>query len=124
MRVPAVAEQVPRLRRAVQDFVAECDGLAVPWFAIALSLTEACSNVVRHAYPNGDGEICLTVEIDDQHLIIEITDDGVGLDARSPTKGQGLGLTIMSELAETRITSGGQGTRVQLSFPRQPDGRD
>ena len=59
--VRADADQVPRLRHAVQAFVeAYCAGNNDLGSTVALAVTEACTNVVRHAYPAGDGEIELT----------------------------------------------------------------
>src|SRR5689334_2264108 len=63
-RVPADARQVPALRHAVEDFAnAHCE-LGDVRAAVALCVTEACSNVVRHAYPDGGGELSLVAWMD------------------------------------------------------------
>jgi anti-sigma regulatory factor (Ser/Thr protein kinase) len=119
-RVPATADQVPLLRRAVTGFAdAHCDHASDVQHAVALAVTEACANAVLRAYPDRDGELALSAGLDDGHLVVEIADDGIGLDGSSRHHdGLGLGLPLMHELAEAQIASDRAGTRVQLRFPR------
>ena len=116
--VPADAEQVPTLRHAAQTFAADYTDLDTQR-AVALAVTEACANVVRHAYPNRQpGMLTLTGQLDLTHLTFEITDHGVGLDHPTHEPSLGMGLAIMHSLADTHITSNSHGTHVQLRFPR------
>lgn len=118
-RVPADAEQVPRLRAAVTAFSSEhCDHSDETREIIALAVTEACSNVVRHAYPDTRGELALTASLDNDELTLLVTDEGVGLNSETHRPGLGLGLPLMHQLATTTITSNRHGTRVLLRFPR------
>ena len=118
--VPAEANQVPRLRRAAVSFAeAHTTPSDETRAAIALAVTEACTNVVRHAYPNRDGEITFTMRLDDGNLIATIIDHGIGLHAahRSATHNAGLGLPLMHALADTHMTTNHHGTHVELRFP-------
>ncbi len=116
--VPADADQVPTLRHAAQRFAADHADLDTQR-AIALAVTEACANVVRHAYPNRQpGTLTVTGRLDKTHLTFDITDHGVGLDHPTQEPGLGMGLAIMHSLADTHITSTRHGTHVQLRFPR------
>ena len=45
---------------------------------LKLALTEACSNSVRHAYPQGEGQVEIRYELHDDRLVIEVADDGEG----------------------------------------------
>ncbi len=84
---------------------------------IALAVTEAATNVVRHAYPDRPGMIDVLAEADDDHLSIRIADAGVGIGKRSRDRGMGAGLRIMAGLADTRVISRpGEGTAVELVF--------
>jgi serine/threonine-protein kinase RsbW len=117
-RVPADADQVPRLRRAATAFAgAFCDHDTE--LAIALAVTEACTNVVRHAYPAGDGELSLTARLEATDLVFEIIDHGTGIVAPSAPGSLGVGLVVMRRLADARITSDSHGTHVELRFPRR-----
>ncbi len=56
---------------------------------LKLAITEACSNSVRHAYPDGAGSVEIRYELHADRLVVEVRDDGVG-GARA---GAGSGLT-------------------------------
>ena len=78
-------------------------------FNIDLALSEACANVVRHAYKDrepGDLEILVTLHYKDC-IEIEVADWGSGFDSwpvnvqnAAPHAEGGRGLFIMSELAD------------------------
>jgi anti-sigma regulatory factor (Ser/Thr protein kinase) len=46
---------------------------------VALATTEACDNVVRHAYPRAVGVLHLVARIDRRVLLVVVADAGVGL---------------------------------------------
>ena len=84
-RYPAEAESVPAVRHAVGDALTAAgftDGDVR--FSIALAVTEATANAVRHAYPHdAQGQIEVRVDYTASHgVVITITDHGVGMDAR------------------------------------------
>src|SRR5205085_8311700 len=72
---------------------------------LKLALTEACSNSVRHAYDNGEGEVEILYELHDDRLEIEVADDGAGFDERSRGAGEdelaegGRGIAIIRPIA-------------------------
>jgi serine/threonine-protein kinase RsbW len=47
---------------------------------LKLALTEACSNSVRHAYDDEDGQVHMVFTMHDDRVVIEICDDGAGFD--------------------------------------------
>src|SRR5215210_4809683 len=64
LRTAAEAARVAHVRRAVSAF-AEVLGVAPGVLAdLRLALTEACANVVEHAYPAGAGVLEVQVEPD------------------------------------------------------------
>jgi serine/threonine-protein kinase RsbW len=120
-RVPAHADQLSFLRRVVGQFAAEqCGNAAELHDPLMLAVTEACTNVILHAYgTDGEGHINLRAWVDRRHLLVEVRDQGVGVDQPSPSKGLGLGLGLLRTLAEARISTS-VGTTVHLRFPREP----
>jgi serine/threonine-protein kinase RsbW len=96
-----------------------CDHSEETRQAVALAVTEACSNVVRHAYPDTPGELTLTAWVVDDDLTLLVVDQGIGLNGTRYDAGLGLGLLLMRRLATTTITSNQHGTEVRLGFPRR-----
>jgi anti-sigma regulatory factor (Ser/Thr protein kinase) len=114
-RVPAHARQLPLLRRAAVEFVADRCPAGNLLDRVALAVTEACSNVIQHAYPAGGGILVLDADVVDTVLIITVTDYGVGMEAPSAKAGLGVGLRLLNSLADTRIRRDG-GTVVEMRF--------
>jgi anti-sigma regulatory factor (Ser/Thr protein kinase) len=119
---PAEAEQVPVARQAVAEF---CEQIGVPAPVIddvKLVVTEACTNVVLHAY---DGDATrehtfeLSAHLEPGALLVSVSDQGRGIGAPSRNRGLGLGLRLALQLAggvHTREGNGGLGTRLTMRF--------
>jgi anti-sigma regulatory factor (Ser/Thr protein kinase) len=118
-RFPAKPECVPVMRHRVAQVVA---GLGVDEEAVALTVTEAVANAVRHAYPGGGGEVRLAVSVDDQEVVLLVTDEGIGVRgftaSRSADAGLGLGL-IRALSSRVRIEPSSDGTLVEMAFRRR-----
>jgi serine/threonine-protein kinase RsbW len=116
-RLPARASSVPQARRAVADFMgSHSSQSAAVILDIALGVTEACANVVRHAYPDGGGEVEVEAAIVDGDLVVCVSDAGVGFEHPPREPGAGLGVPLMERLASTTIHSRPGSTRVQMRF--------
>jgi len=87
---------------------------------VRLAVTEACTNVVRHAYADGDGTIDVVVHPKGSELEVIVEDKGRGLGPSPDTSGPGLGLPLIAALADRleidRSTSAG--SRLVMSFVR------
>jgi anti-sigma regulatory factor (Ser/Thr protein kinase) len=118
-RFPARPEYVPLMRHRVAQVVA---GLRVDEEAVALTVTEAVANAVRHAYPGGGGEVRLAVSVDDEEVVVVVTDEGIGVRGftanRSADAGLGLGL-IRALANRVRIEPSSDGTLVEMVFGRR-----
>jgi anti-sigma regulatory factor (Ser/Thr protein kinase) len=69
---------------------------------IRLAVTEACANVVVHAYPDGvDGPMEVIASKDDDALIVLVRDWGRGIGPRPDSPGLGLGLPLIAALADS-----------------------
>ena len=99
---------------------------------LKLAITEACSNAVRHAYPDHvDGIVRLYVSLEPETVTIEVADDGRGFDADSLSswdssrmREEGMGFSIMRAVVdELEIEStSSAGTVVRLVKRLSADG--
>ena len=94
---------------------------------LAVAVTEACSNVVRHA-PDG-GSYRLAVDINDDRCVIEVRDAGPGFEQRIPLsvsldQDGGRGLLLMRALVdELRFDHGRPGvTVIMIRYLRRDTG--
>jgi serine/threonine-protein kinase RsbW len=99
---PARAESLPPVRRTVARRAEELGADGPVAEAVALAVTEACTNVVVHAYRGDSGAADMTVSVErsDDGLRVCVADDGVGMVPRSDSPGLGLGMPLISELTD------------------------
>jgi serine/threonine-protein kinase RsbW len=88
------------------------------------SVSEACNNVVLHAYAGRPGPMDVRVFVDDDAIRVSVEDRGVGVPEPGAAIGDGsggLGVSVMQALArEVRLVARqGGGTEVEMRF----DGR-
>jgi serine/threonine-protein kinase RsbW len=102
LKLPARAENVAVVRHAFGGFA---EALSVDEQTLAdikLAITEACTNVVIHAYDDDqDGSLEVDASIDRRRLTVVIRDRGRGIVPRPDSPGLGLGLPLIATLAET-----------------------
>lgn len=101
LTLPARAENVAVVRHA---FGGLGDALDVPDHALAdvkLAVTEACTNVVVHAYPDGDGPMSVSAGLSNGSLTVVVSDEGRGILPRPDSPGLGLGLPLIATLASS-----------------------
>ncbi|MDQ6836333.1 MAG: ATP-binding protein [Actinomycetota bacterium] len=86
------------------------------------AVSEACNNIVLHAYGGEPGPMSVSLFIDER-LRVTVEDRGVGLPAREPP--DGIGLSVIRALAAdvTLRSEPGQGTQVQMEFEIEHNGR-
>jgi serine/threonine-protein kinase RsbW len=116
LELTAEAEKLILVRQAIEGVLDESVDRAFV-HDVKLAVSEACSNVVKHAYA-GSGP--LTVELAlDRELEIVVRDSGgwsmpsVELDPQSA----GVGIALIRELADRcEIASSDSGTSVRMSF--------
>ena len=92
---------------------------------LKLAVTEACGNAVRHAYPDGVGDVSVSYVVSKNVLEMIVEDQGTGLENRDisdePISGpleSGMGISIMRTIVdELDIHTGadGRGTVVRMS---------
>src|SRR4051794_41974832 len=116
--LPARAENVAVVRHAVGGLGEVLDVDDQTLSDIKLAVTEACTNVVVHAYPNSEGPMGLRASVDDGVLRVVVVDEGRGILPRADSPGLGLGLPLIATLAESLElgTGANEETEVRMSF--------
>jgi serine/threonine-protein kinase RsbW len=108
--------------RARREICAALHGLAVDVAAVELSVSEAVSNVVLHAYRDRPGatdeeRVDVRLTADAEGVWVVVTDHGVGMSPRDDSPGLGLGLSVIAKLSDQLlIVQGETGTRVHMRF--------
>jgi len=116
--LPATTDILRRAREEVVT-IAETDGAAKSVTdEVQLAVNEAVTNVLRHAYANGEGTLELGVGSNGHELTVVVRDWGKGFD---PTH-EGLGLRIIARCTKRYMiaASPGGGTEVVMTFDLRP----
>jgi anti-sigma regulatory factor (Ser/Thr protein kinase) len=123
LSLPATAGNVAVVRRALEAVAEE---LALPRRLLEdmrLAVTEACTNVVRHAYSGAEADQASALRVDllphARGMRVIVEDRGRGLGPSPDTGGPGLGLPLIATLtSELQVTDGAghKGSRIAMSF--------
>jgi anti-sigma regulatory factor (Ser/Thr protein kinase) len=119
---PATPEAGPILRKALAAVARECGLGEQRVNDVKLAVTEAVTNVIRHAYDRQTpGEVIATADVDAGTLRIVIADTGAGMGSRSDNPGLGLGLPLIARLADTvEVVRKSPGTEIHITFACPP----
>jgi anti-sigma regulatory factor (Ser/Thr protein kinase) len=121
LTLPARPENVAVVRHVLGAFA---EALMLPDPVIEdmrLAVTEACTNVVRHAYADGQpGPIEILIRPTGDRLQVTVADRGRGLGPSPDTSGPGLGLPLIAALTDSFEIERGPsaGSRLVMSFRR------
>jgi serine/threonine-protein kinase RsbW len=114
------AENVLLVRETLTG-VAEATGLdGSELNDVRTAVTEACNNVVLHAYAGEEGPLEVEIAVDPHRLGVTVRDHGVGIDGGAPpSEGEpGIGIPVIQALSdEVEFTEPpGGGTEVRMGF--------
>jgi len=100
-RLPAYPQSIGPLRRAVVQFASGCGASQRQCEDIALAVSEALSNVVKHAYVGRGtpGPVTAEVSARGSTLVVVVCDEGTGIPAHD-SRGVGIGLRLILRLTE------------------------
>ena len=119
LTVPARPENVSVIRHVI-GALGEALALPAPLIDdVRLAVTEACTNVVRHAYES-EGTIDVVVRPRGDTLEVVVADEGRGIGPSPDTAGPGLGLPLIAALADNLEIERdrGSGSRLVMRFLR------
>lgn len=130
LALPADSTSVRRAREAVGEAVRKVGGDRRLADDVRLCVSEAVSNVVRHAYAGvRSGAAEIVVERENNELSVVVRDSGKGATPAKRAKSGGFGLKIIDKLtsAYTFESKPDAGTEVRMVFPigdhSRPDDR-
>jgi serine/threonine-protein kinase RsbW len=122
--MPAKSEYLILARLALAGIAHEVPMSESVLADLKLAVTEACGNVVRHAYPGASGAVHVRYEVIDDRIAIEVEDRGGGVEPAAPFEladgmpvESGMGLAIIQAIVdEFEIDAGGEtgGTVVRM----------
>ena len=120
-RLPARPESITALRHSAVEYAARGGVSPRRREDVALAVSEAVSNVVVHAYDGRDepGDVLLHAWIDEDALQVAVSDAGNGIGRRSRRPGLGVGLSLMSQVADAlrlERDAAVRGLRVRMTF--------
>ena len=121
LNMPARAEGVGVVRQALAGMA---DALAFDPAVLSdmkMAVTEACTNVVVHAYEEAAGLLEVHMLAGEEDLTIVVRDHGAGIQpkpARTAPPALGLGLPLIAALSDAFELRGtaGRGTEVRMTF--------
>jgi len=125
LTLPARPENVSVIRHVLGAFA---EALRLPDELVEdlrLAVTEACTNVVRHAYPpEQPGPVEISIVPSEDQVSVVVADCGRGIGSSSDTTGPGLGLPLIAAIADEVevLPVPGGGSRVAMTFARHRPG--
>jgi serine/threonine-protein kinase RsbW len=119
-RFRARSDAIAAARRAALTYAREHSVPADKLDAIALAVSEAATNVVMHAYRDRGqpGTFTLGLDLDEDSLMVDVLDEGIGLGPRDDSPGLGFGLPIIANVTDAYalVPTDDGGTRVSMRF--------
>ena len=117
-RLAAVPASVPRARALVREVAERCGASEDQVSDIALAVTEAAANAVRHAYPSAAvGVFEIETDLTAGEFVIRVRDYGTFRSPRPTPEGLGVGLLVMQKVADGCVIEACEpGTLVTLRF--------
>ena len=114
-------QAVETVRGVLEHLASRCPCARATLEDAKLAVSEACSNVVRHAYrtAGAPGSLEVTARLVPGGMDVTVADQGSGIRPRAPLRGEGLGmgLPLMAALARRlEIRRRGARTEVLMCF--------
>jgi serine/threonine-protein kinase RsbW len=121
LTMPARPEGVGVVRQALAGMADALDFEASVLADMKMAVTEACTNVVVHAYDADAGVLEVEMRAAEDGLTIVVRDHGSGIQprpARAEPPALGLGLPLIAALSDAFELRGsaGRGTEVRMTF--------
>jgi serine/threonine-protein kinase RsbW len=116
LTLPARAENVAVVRHAFGGLGDALDISDQVLADVKLAVTEACTNVVVHAYGAGEGPMEVAATVDGEVLRVTVRDEGLGIVPRPDSPGLGLGLPLIATLTDSLELGKASDNRTEVSM--------
>lgn len=115
---PATPQAVAEARAKLARFAADAGATPEQVDSVRLAVSEALTNSVIHAYRGEPGSVYVNAAFVSGELWILISDDGCGLTPSADRPGLGLGLGLISQVADdfAIVSRASGGTEVRIRF--------
>ncbi|MEX2554165.1 MAG: SpoIIE family protein phosphatase [Actinomycetota bacterium] len=115
LSLPAQPERLAGIRRILGRWLRQNGSSPMDTADILVACTEACANVIQHAYPSKDGPIDIVASADGGAITIGVRDFGIWMPEASASDGSNRGLLLMRGLMDSvDVVSGPEGTNVLM----------
>jgi anti-sigma regulatory factor (Ser/Thr protein kinase) len=104
IRRPAVPASVPQVRHLLHTWLTDHEVTGDDSFEVLIATTEACANVVTHAYGLKVGAMDVNARLSGHGILVVVTDDGRWRTAATNDGGRGLSI-IRSVMDEVEIVT-------------------
>jgi serine/threonine-protein kinase RsbW len=127
LTIPAKAEYITLCRLALAGISRYRPVPDETLHDLKLALTEACTNSIRHAYEDAEGQVEVLYEVASDALAIQVTDAGEGFMPAEQAEPEemsesGLGLAIIDSLSDELVIEQLEGKGSRLRFVKRLDG--
>ena len=124
LRLTSRPENVRLVRQMLHGVAEALDLEDIDLDDISTAVTEACNNVVLHAYDDGEGVLEVEVYLYPalSELEVLVRDHGMGIQPHIPAAGNrrslpGIGVPVIQALVQSvKFTGTGRGTEVRMRF--------
>lgn len=122
LTLPARPENIALVRHVVEAVSRNLPVEAATVEDMRLAVTEACTNVVRHAYPGGDGPLDVVIRPRIEALQVVVSDSGRGMGGSVDRAGPGFGLGLIAALTDELSVEEAPraGSRLAMTFSFGP----
>lgn len=119
----ATEASIPVARHHAAAFAAAAGMAGDRLDALRLAVSEAVTNVVRHAYRGRPGDVGLTLGACDDELWVLVSDTGCGHHVAACDPGLGLGLALIADACDHFVLTerAAGGTEAQMRFTVRGD---
>jgi anti-sigma regulatory factor (Ser/Thr protein kinase) len=124
--LPSAPENVAVVRQALAGAGGVVGLSEARLLDVNAAVSEACNNVVVHAYPDAVGTMEVRLRVQPETLEVIVGDQGVGIRPHRPATElelEGLGLSLIQTLTDRveLLGGAGEGTKVQMAFHLEED---
>ena len=130
VKFKAIKENESFARTCVASFIANYNPTIEELGDIKTAISEAVTNSIVHAYPQGPGDVEIYASIEDNNIYISVTDFGIGIEnieqAKQPfftskphMERSGMGFTVMEGFMDSLTVESVKGEGVKVIMTKR-----